>query len=389
MQRITRVLLAILGILLLTLHGVKWTTSQGGIKRVARSLGENWLNGPGSEELRRRTMQNMKKATRIPDLTKISFDLHGAGVVPNALTKNEVRKIKKMVLENFLNTPQDLYGDINTRHHRYDVPVSINNTLARTTLCNTARKMKSFITEVFGPTPVIAELSSLLVFHGAMAQDIHRDTYEDETEVYGYDNPGPSPLASFFTPLVNITNNVGGTELWPFTASERTVLPVDLVKHSHIGEECPIEREAPGMTTNTGCYLGMLPYLSAGSVLAMDSRQYHRSTSHTNTYNLVRPVFYFSLLSPDLPLPLGSTYTRTFKSPVLLWDVCNNTTATHVEPPTEEELDALIYRAVWLDRMLTLQDFVFGWWDTVGGLLCCAVVFYAVVRKVKVVDKLE
>ncbi|MEM9924897.1 MAG: TIGR02466 family protein [Cyanobacteria bacterium P01_D01_bin.50] len=121
----------------------------------------------------------------------------------------------------------------------------------------------------------LAEFSSICVFPGAKAQQLHPDQNNQERK-----------LITIFVNLFEIGEQCG---------------PLLLIPHSHKGSSTQVEEN--GNQGNTKALQKMI--LPSGSSILMDSRLVHAGSENT-TANSIRPVFYFSFGEIDIQ---GPTYS--------------------------------------------------------------------------------
>ena len=205
------------------------------------------------------------------------FERNGIAIIPNVFNEEEIAELRETCTQ----YTSKQFGSINSPYKRKDKILPLH--LMKPFLKKLYDKNPSFWESVF-PNYRIAECSLLTSYNGAKNQPWHSDTEYNEKH---------AKLVSIGIALDNIDHFMGPLEVFPGTHKNTAT-----IFQPYVGEYLD------------GYLQGVWPHkctCSAGSLVFWSSNVLHRGSA--NTSKKERPVFYFSLLEPHKPAPIGATYS--------------------------------------------------------------------------------
>lgn len=199
------------------------------------------------------------------------FTRQGVAVVPGVFTKERCQNMLTFACDELERRKASggPFGNIHESDCRYDLMLqpkglpleSLNAACSHPLLMSTLLSLLS-------AAGTLVELSVLMSFPGAVAQVWHRDSKLD---------PESARMVTVFLPLVELEPDMGPVELQTGTC-----------------------RGGDGTAAEIAMTVG------AGDAILMDSTTIHRGGANTSR---LRPVFYFSILSPEGTRPVGPVYS--------------------------------------------------------------------------------
>ena len=111
--------------------------------------------------------------------------------------------------EKTVDAPESSFGQIMEADLRKDLPLSLN-TKTMPILRHVLKLSREILEDKCGKDPLLVELSSLISYPGANAQNIHPDFWVDEATNH-YD----ANIVSVFCYLVDVDENMAALDLLP------------------------------------------------------------------------------------------------------------------------------------------------------------------------------
>ena len=268
------------------IHGVPWNNDKDDDEEDGNELEKKYITGAGVDMLSLAISQN-----EIDNSTVTTENIYhgskklnelGAVLFQSAIPHHLCDEVAEYAHEKTVDAPESSFGQIMEADLRKDLPLSLN-TKTMPILRHVLKLSREILEDKCGKDPLLVELSSLISYPGANAQNIHPDFWVDEATNH-YD----ANIVSVFCYLVDVDENMAALDLLPGTQK----------LHFHLNEE------ADDVTKTATAVRLAVP---KGSFVLMDSRTFHRGTDNTTPRS--RPVFYFSVMERLKPIPEGPTYS--------------------------------------------------------------------------------
>lgn len=197
----------------------------------------------------------------------------GVVVIPNTFPRVVRQQAWSSILQAFGTCRNRITGDINqSSNKRFDVALTLTPSIQRIIRHIYARHRDVWTTCLQTDNPRLVELSALITFPGARAQDWHRD------------------VSGTYTRLLSI-----GVAMQDITSD---MAPLEVVKGTHTHDDDVDDEDEIEHSKKMTC--------TKDTIVVWDGGVHHRGSA--NTSDIPRIMLYFTL-ARDGRLPSGSTYT--------------------------------------------------------------------------------
>ena len=206
----------------------------------------------------------------------------GAVLLKEAIPGEMCEELSEFMHSKTMGASEEDFGDIMEAKLRKDLPLPLNE-ITMPIIRHVLNLARPLLEEKLGKEPMLVELSSLISYPNATAQDVHPDFAVDEII-----NHNDANIVSVFCYLADVDENMAALDLYPGTH----------MLHFHMSDEAE-----HAMQNSIALRLAV----PKGTFVLMDSRTFHRGTNNTTPRR--RPVFYFSFMERLKPIPEGPTYS--------------------------------------------------------------------------------